>query len=77
MHPFRVTGFSALACAMFLSHSASAQVTHQMKATAADKMMPADRALKMRECEKLAVQQKINMEDRSRFVDQCVWAKAK
>jgi len=48
-----------------------------MKATAAEKMMPADRASKMRECEKLTAQQKIKMEDRSRFVDQCVWAKAK
>jgi len=48
-----------------------------MKATAPEKMMPADKALKMRECEKRMEQQKIKMEDRSRFLDECVWAKAK
>jgi hypothetical protein len=36
-----------------------------------------DKALKMRECEKRMEQQKIKMEDRSRFMDECVWAKAK
>ena len=42
-----------------------------------EKMMPADRASKMRECEKRMQQQKIRTEDRSRFVDECVWAKEK
>ena len=49
----------------------------RMKATAPEKMMPVDKALKMRECEKRMEQQKIKMEDRSRFLDECVWAKAK
>jgi hypothetical protein len=48
-----------------------------MKATAPEKMMPVDKALKLRECEKRMEQQKIKMEDRSRFLDECVWAKAK
>ena len=43
-----------------------------MKATAPEKMMPSDKAQKMRECEKRADQQKIKMEDRSRFVNECV-----
>ena len=48
-----------------------------MKATAPEKMMPSDKAQKMRECEKRASQQKIKVEDRSRFVNQCVAALAK
>jgi hypothetical protein len=40
-------------------------------------MMPAERMSKMRECKKRAEEQKIKMEDRSHFVDECVWAKAK
>ena len=40
-----------------------------MKATAPEKMMPSERASKMRECERRMEQQKIKMEDRSRFVD--------
>lgn len=48
-----------------------------MKATATEKMMPADKAVKMRECEKRAAEQKIKMEGRSRFVDGCVWGKTK
>ena len=78
MHPHRLTVFSAaLTFAMLLAHAASAQVTDRMKATAPEKMMPADRVPKMRECEKRTEQQKIKMEDRSRVVDECVWAKAK
>jgi len=78
MHPHHPTVISvALTFAMFFSHAASAQVTDRMKATAPEKMMPADKALKLRECEKRMEQHKIKMEDHSRFVDACVWAKAK
>ena len=59
--------------AMFLAHVASAEV----KATAPEKMMPSDKAKKMRECAKLAEQQKVKMEDRSRFINECVAAGAK
>ena len=48
-----------------------------MKATAPEKMMPSDKAQKMRECEKRAEQQKIKMEERARFVNECVAAGAK
>ena len=78
MHLLRVTiSSAALTFALFLVHAASAQVTDQMKATAAEKMMPADRVSKMRQCEKQMQQQRIKMEDRSRFVDECVWHKVK
>jgi hypothetical protein len=78
MHPHRLTVFSvALTLVMFIANAASAQVTDRMKATAPEKMMPADKAAKMRECEKRTEQQKIKIEDRSRFMDECVWAKAK
>jgi hypothetical protein len=61
--------------AVFFAHSASAQ--DRMKATAPDKMMPGDKVQKMRECQKRATEQKIKMEDRARFIDQCVVAGAK
>jgi hypothetical protein len=78
MNPHRLTEFSVpIILAIFLAHAASAQVTDRMKASAPEKMMPVDKALKMRECEKRMEQQKIKMEDRSRFLDECVWAKAK
>lgn len=63
MRPHRATAFFA-ALAMLLAHAASAQVTDRMKATAPEKMMPVDRAPKMRECQKRAEQQKIKMENR-------------
>ena len=75
MHPHRPTVITT-ALTLCLVHAASAQVPH-MKATAPEKMMPSDKAKKMRECEKRADQQKIKMEDRSRFVNECVAARAK
>jgi hypothetical protein len=78
MHPHRLTAFfAALTFTLFFAHATLAQAVDGMKATAPERMMPADKAPKMRECEKRANQQKIKMEDRSRFVDECVAAKAK
>ena len=78
MHPHRLTVLSAaMTFAMFLAHAASAQATDPMKATATEKMMPADRVSKMHECEKRMQQQKIRTEERSRFMEECVWAKEK
>jgi hypothetical protein len=76
MRQHGLTALSAsLTFAMFLTYAAPAQVTDRMRATAPEKMMPADRASKMRECEWRTEQQKTKMEDRTRFVDECVWAK--
>ena len=78
MHSYRLILFLAtLTLATFLAQTASAQLADRMKATASEKMMPTEKASKMRECEKRAQEQKIKMEDRSRFVDQCVLAKTK
>jgi hypothetical protein len=79
MHPHRPTVFLAalIFVAMLLAHAASAQVPDRMKATAPEKMMPSEKAQKMRECKEQAKQQKIKMEDRARFVDECVTAGAK
>ena len=63
--------------AVLLAHAASAQGPDHMKATAPEKMMPIDKAKKMRECEERAKQQKIRTEDHSRFVNECVAAGAK
>jgi hypothetical protein len=48
-----------------------------MKATAPEKMMPAGKTAKMSERKKRTEQQKIKMEDRSRFMDECILAKTK
>jgi hypothetical protein len=79
MHPHGLTVFLAtlIFVAMFLAHAASAQVPDRMKATAPEKMMPSEKAQKLRECKERAKQQKIKIEDRSLFVDECVWAKTK
>ena len=78
MHSYLTTLFlAALTLATFLAQAASAQLADRMKATAPEMMMPTEKASKMRECEKRAEEQKIKMEDRSRFIDECVWAKAK
>jgi hypothetical protein len=58
--------------APFVANIALAQASDRMKASAPDKMMPADKSQTMRACEKKALAQKIRMEDRARFVDACM-----
>ena len=79
MHRHRPMAFliSLTLAVAFFACAASAQVPGPMKATAPEKMMPIDKAQKMRECEKRADQQNIKVEDRSRFVNECVAARAK
>jgi hypothetical protein len=78
MYSYRVALFLiALTLVTLLAQAASAPLADHMKATAPEKMMPAEMVSKMRECKKRAEEQKIKMEDRSHFVDECVWAKAK
>ncbi|MGA9034884.1 MAG: hypothetical protein WB505_04675 [Pseudolabrys sp.] len=57
------------------AHAASAQLPRPMKATAPEKMMPHEKAQKMRECTRQAEQQKIEMKDRARFINECVGIK--
>jgi psiF repeat len=48
-----------------------------MKPSAPQKMMPPDQAQKMRDCEKQAADQNIKLDERSKFVMDCMMAKAK
>ena len=57
------------------AHAASAQLPGPIKATAPEKMMPQEKAQKMRECTSRAEQQKIEMKDRARFINECVGTK--
>ena len=57
------------------AHAASAQLPGPMKATAPEKMMPQEKAQKMRECTRRAEQQKIEMKNRARFINECVGTK--
>ncbi|MGC1642820.1 MAG: hypothetical protein WA781_19625 [Pseudolabrys sp.] len=57
------------------ANAASAQLPGPMKATAPEKMMPREKAQKMRECTRRAEQQKIEMKDRARFINECVGTK--
>ena len=57
------------------AHAASAQLPGPMKAAAPEKMMPQEKAQKMRECTRRAEQQKIEMKDRARFINECVGTK--
>ena len=69
--------FIVLSVASLFIQASSAEAISPKRASAPEKMMPSDKTVKMRECERVAEQQKVKMEDRSRFVDQCVWAKQK
>jgi hypothetical protein len=65
--------FSAMALGVLvLASAASAQGSAPMKSTAPEKMMPSDQAKKMRACDKMAMDQKIKMEDRASFVAKCM-----
>jgi hypothetical protein len=61
---------------LILAAAASAQ-TANMKATAPEKMMPPDKAALMRECDKMAMDQHVKMEDHTAFVAKCMADKAK
>ncbi|MGB8447070.1 MAG: hypothetical protein WCE32_22110 [Pseudolabrys sp.] len=61
--------------AAIFANAASAQLPGPMKATAPEKMMPHEKAQKMRECAWRAEQQKIETKDRARFINECVGGK--
>jgi hypothetical protein len=70
-HPAKIA-FALLFGIAAFGQAASAQMSGPMKATAPEKMMPPEKAQKMRECDKRAKQQKIKMEDHARFVNKCM-----
>ena len=51
---------------------ASFAESSSMKETAADRMMPRDQAQKMRVCRQLAKEQKIKLQDRFAFIENCM-----
>ena len=64
----------SLAIALYFSAAAGAT---SMKASAPEQMMPEGGGAAMRACDELATQQHIKMEDRARFVKDCVEKKKK
>jgi hypothetical protein len=76
--PRLMNGFAALLAGGFpLVGVAAAQNDGTMKATAPEKMAPPGQSEAMRECDKMAIDQHIKMEDRARFVQDCIAKKMK
>ncbi len=67
----------ALLTAVTASLVCGAVLAQPMKPSAPQKMMSPDEAKKMRACEKHAADQNIKMDERSKFVMDCMTAKAK
>jgi hypothetical protein len=76
--PRLMTGFAVLLAGVLpLVGVAAAQNGGAMKATAPEKMAPPGQSEAMRECDKMAMDQHIKMEDRARFVQDCIAKKMK
>ena len=65
-------GAAVFAAAWVLTGSAAAQTSQAMKATAPEKMMRPDESAAMRDCDKQAMQEHVKMEERARFLKDCV-----
>jgi hypothetical protein len=61
--------------AAIFANATSTQLPGPMTANAPEKMMPHEKAQKMRECARRAEQQKIETKDRARFINECVGTK--
>jgi len=68
---------AALAAALVLAGPAAAQKSDAMTATAPEKMTPPGQSAAMRDCDKQAMRQRVRVEDRARFVKDCVARKMK
>ena len=76
--PRPMTGFAVLLAGVLpFAGVAAAQNGGAMKATAPEKMTPPGQSEAMRECDKMAMDQRIKMEDRARFVRDCITKKMK
>lgn len=74
----RTMKFAALlAGALLFAGAAVAQSSRTMKSTAPEKMTPPGEGDAMRECNKMAIDQHIKMEDHARFVQDCIEKKMK
>jgi hypothetical protein len=65
----------ALLTAVTVSLACGAATAQPMKPSAPQKMMSPDETKKMRACEKQAADQNIKMDERSKFVMDCMTAK--
>jgi hypothetical protein len=57
---------------LLLTGGSSAAEPATNKPTAMEKMMPSDQVAKMRACEKRAMDEKIKMDERTRFIEDCM-----
>jgi hypothetical protein len=69
--------FAIALLASLLAAPAAAQDNKAMQATAAQKMTPPGEGDAMRACNKLAMDRHVKMEERARFVKECVAEKMK
>jgi hypothetical protein len=67
----------ALLTTVTVSLVCGAAIAQPMKPSAPQKMMSPNEALKMRACEKQVADQNIKMDERSKFVMDCMTGKAK
>jgi hypothetical protein len=65
-------GAAVFAAAWVLAGAAAAQTSRAMQATAPEKMMRPGESAAMRDCDKQAMQEHVKMEERARFVKDCV-----
>lgn len=61
-----------LAPALLLAGSTWAQSSSNMKSSAPDKMTPPGEAEKMRACDKMAMDRHVTVQERARFVKNCM-----
>ena len=75
--PRNMSIVTLLAGTVLFAATAAAQSGEAMKSTAPEKMTPPGEGAVMRECDKMAMDQHIKMEDHARFVQDCIAKKMK
>jgi hypothetical protein len=70
-------GFTTLLAGAFMLLTAAAQADNAMKATAPEHMTPPGESKAMQECNELAMERHVKMEERTRFVQDCIAEKMK
>jgi len=67
-----VSGCAAILAALLLAGAAAAQTSQATKATAPEMMMPPGESGALRDCDQQAIQEHVKMDERARFVKDCV-----
>jgi hypothetical protein len=73
----RLIAFRSAIMVSLLLATAAASAENPMKPTAPEKMMSPDQKQKMHECEQLAAQHHIKMDERAKFLMDCMTGKVK